>query len=204
MAVTQRAGKTDGKADGKPAGKAGAETKAGRPDWIMAALTLLGRGGIDAVRVEPLAEKLGVTKGSFYWHFKDRDALHAAMLEAWQAGTTQNVIDRVEKESRSRDARLGRLITIAIEHSWAARLETAVRAWAKHDERAAKAITEVDAQRLDYIAMLLRELGIETRTARLRAQIIYLMLIGAYFAGGVSNERSQKALWAEVERLMMS
>ena len=128
MAVTQRTR--------KPAvGKAGAETKAGRQDWIMAALTLLGRAGIDAVRVEPLAEKLGVTKGSFYWHFKDRDALHAAMLEAWQAGTTQNVIDRVEKESASRDGRLSQLIAIALEHSWAARLETGVRAWAKHDAR---------------------------------------------------------------------
>jgi AcrR family transcriptional regulator len=196
MAVTQR--------KGKAAGKAGAETKAGRQDWIMAALTLLGRAGIDAVRVEPLAEKLGVTKGSFYWHFKDRDALHAAMLEAWQAGTTQNVIERVEKESASRDGRLNRLIVIALEHSWAARLETGVRAWAKHDARAAKAITEVDARRLDYIVSLLLDLGIDARTARLRAQIIYLMLIGVYFAGGVGSERGQKALWQEVERLLRS
>ena len=189
----------------KPAaGKAGAETKAGRQDWIMAALTLLGRAGIDAVRVEPLAERLGVTKGSFYWHFKDRDALHAAMLEAWQAGTTQNVIDRVEKESASRDGRLKALIAIALEHSWAARLETGMRAWAKHDARAAQAITEVDAKRLDYVVSLLIDLGIEARTARLRAQIIYLMLIGVYFAGEVSGERTQKALWQEVERLLRS
>ena len=197
MAVTQRTR--------KPAvGKAGAETKAGRQDWIMAALTLLGRAGIDAVRVEPLAEKLGVTKGSFYWHFKDRDALHAAMLEAWQAGTTQNVIDRVEKESATRDGRLNQLIVIALEHSWAARLETGVRAWAKHDARAARAITEVDARRLDYVVSLLLDLGIDARTARLRARIIYLMLIGVYFAGDVGSERSQKALWAEVERLLRS
>jgi AcrR family transcriptional regulator len=197
MTVTQRTKK-------QAAGKAGAETKAGRQDWIMAALTLLGRAGLDAVRVEPLAEKLGVTKGSFYWHFKDRDALHAAMLEAWQAGTTQNVIDRVEKESASRDGRLSQLIVIALEHSWAARLETGMRAWAKHDARAAKAITEVDARRLDYVVRLLLDLGIDARTARLRAQIIYLMLIGVYFAGEVSGERSQKALWQEVERLLRS
>lgn len=193
MPVPQRATRT--------AGKAGAETKAGRDDWIAAALTLLGRGGIDAVRVEPLAEKLGVTKGSFYWHFKDRDALHVAMLEAWRAGTTQDVIARVEKESPRPDARLSRLIAIAVEHSWAARLETAVRTWAKHDTRAAKAIGEVDAQRLDYIATLLCDLGIDARTARLRAQIVYLMLIGVYFTSG-SGAPSQKALWAEAERLI--
>jgi AcrR family transcriptional regulator len=194
MTVTQRRG--------RPPRKAGAETKAGRQDWIMAALTLLGRAGIDAVRVEPLAGKLGVTKGSFYWHFKDRNALHLAMLDAWRAGATENVINRVEKESASRDARLRRLIAIANETSWAARLETAIRAWAKSDERAAKAVGEIDTRRLDYIVTLLRDLGIDARTARLRAQIIYLTVIGSYFAEGGRARASDKALWNEVERLI--
>ena len=194
MKVTQR--------KGRPRGKAGAETKAGEQDWIMAALTLLGRAGIDAVRIEPLAEKLSVTKGSFYWHFKDRDALHVAMLDAWRAGATLNVIDRVEKESASRDARLRQLIAIANETSWAARLETAIRAWAKTDPRAARAVAEIDTQRLDYIVSLLRDLGIDARTARLRAQIVYLTVIGSYFAGGSKSGMTDKALWSEVERLI--
>lgn len=194
MKVTQR--------KGRPRGKAGAETKAGEQDWLMAALTLLGRAGIDAVRIEPLAEKLGVTKGSFYWHFKDRDALHLAVLDAWRARATQNVIDRVEKESASPQARLSRLIAIANETSWAARLETAVRAWAKTDPRATKAVAEIDTQRLDYIVSLLRDLGIDARTARLRAQIVYLIVIGSYFAGGSRSGMTDKALWSEVERLI--
>ena len=187
---------------GRPPRKAGAETRAGRKDWITAALTLLGRAGIDAVRVEPLASGLGVTKGSFYWHFRDRDALHLAMLDAWRSGATENVINRVEKESASRDVRLRRLIAIANEASWAARLETAVRAWAKSDARAAKAVDEIDTRRLDYIVALLRDLGIDARTARLRAQIIYLTVIGSYFAGGTKGGATDKALWAEVERLI--
>ena len=198
MTVTQRKGRQTDKAQRK----AGAATKAGPRDWIMAALTLLGRAGIDAVRVEPLAERLGVTKGSFYWHFRDRDALHLAMLDAWRSGATENVINRVEKESASRDARLRRLIAIANEASWAARLETAVRAWAKSDDRAARAVDEIDTRRLDYIVTLLRDLGIDARTARLRAQIIYLMVIGNYFAEGSKARAADKALWAEVERLI--
>src|SRR3954453_20888760 len=99
MSVKQRKARTRTRDRDRAPRKAGAETKAGRQDWIAAALGLLGRGGIDAGRVEPLAEKLGVTKGSFYWHFKDRDALHLAMLETWRAETTANVIARVEAES---------------------------------------------------------------------------------------------------------
>src|SRR3954447_14007368 len=112
-----------------PPRKAGAETKAGRPDWIAAAPARPRRGGIDAVRVEPLAVKLGVTKGSFYWHFKDRDALHLAMLETWRADTTRNVITRVEAESIRKDERLTRLIGLATGNNWIARLEVAIRAW---------------------------------------------------------------------------
>ena len=184
----------------RPPRKAGAETRAGRPDWIMAALTLLGRSGIDAVRVEPLADKLGVTKGSFYWHFKDRDALHMAMLEAWRADTTHNVIARVEAESARKGERLTLLIGLATRNTALPRLEIAIRAWAKTDERVAGAVGEIDRQRTDYVASLLRDLGIEPRTARLRAKILYLALIGGLFSEG--GGPPDGALWAEAERLI--
>jgi AcrR family transcriptional regulator len=181
-------------------GKAGAETKAGASDWIRAGLALLGRAGIEAVRVEPLAAKLGVTKGSFYWHFKDRDALHMAMLAAWRADTTRNVIARVEAESAGKGERLTLLISLATRNTGLARLEIAIRAWAKTDERAAGAVGEIDRQRMDYVASLLRDLGIEPRTARLRAKILYLALIGGFFTEG--GGPPDGALWAEAERLI--
>jgi len=188
----------------KPArGKAGAETRAGESDWIRAGLSLLGRAGIEAVRVEPLAERLGVTKGSFYWHFKDRDALHAAMLETWRVDTTRNAIERVETESVSKADRLTRLIGLAANNAWIARLEIAVRAWAKTDERAARAVAQIDRQRMDYIASLLRDLGIEARTARLRARLLYLAMIGGYFTEGGKDGARDRTLWEEAERLIV-
>jgi AcrR family transcriptional regulator len=188
----------------KPArGKAGAETRAGESDWIRAGLSLLGRAGIEAVRVEPLAERLGVTKGSFYWHFKDRDALHAAMLETWRVDTTRNAIERVETESVSKADRLTRLIGLAANNAWIARLEIAIRAWAKTDERAARAVAQIDRQRMDYIASLLRDLGIEPRTARLRARLLYLAMIGGYFTEGGKDGPRDGALWEEAERLIV-
>jgi AcrR family transcriptional regulator len=184
-------------------GKAGAETKAGAADWVKAGLSVLSRAGIDAVRVEPLAVKLGVTKGSFYWHFKDRDALHLAMLEAWRTDTTRDVIVRVEAESSRPADRVKRLIALATQNSGFARLEIAIRAWARTDERAAKAVAEIDRQRVDYIAMLLRGLGIEARTARLRAQLVYFAAIGSFFSQD-SQRGSDQALWAEAERMIAS
>ena len=182
-------------------GKAGAETKAGPADWVKAGLSALSRGGIDAVRVEPLATKLGVTKGSFYWHFKDRDALHLAMLEAWRTDTTRDVIARVEAESVRPGDRLRRLIALATQNSGFARLEIAIRAWARTDDRVAKAVAEIDRQRVDYMATLLRGLAIEPRTARLRAQIVYLAAIGSFFSQDGKARSEDYALWAELERL---
>ena len=185
----------------KPAqGKAGAETKAGASDWISVGLALLGQAGIEAVRVEPLAAKLGVTKGSFYWHFKDRDALHMAMLEAWRADTTRNVIARVEAESAGKSERLKLLIGLATRNTGLARLEIAIRAWAKIDQRVAGG-GEIDRQRMDYVASLLRDLGIEPRTARLRAKLLYLALIGGFFSQEGGARSADNALWAEAERL---
>jgi AcrR family transcriptional regulator len=184
-------------------GKAGAETKAGEADWVKAGVSLLGRAGIDAVRVEPLAAKLGVTKGSFYWHFKDRDALHLAMLESWRSDTTRNVIARVEAESTGTRDRLKQLIGLATRNTALARLEIAIRAWAKTDQRAAAAVAEIDRQRVDYVTSLLRDLGIAEQTARLRAWILYLALIGGFFAAGGREPVPEEALWAEAERLIV-
>lgn len=183
--------------------KAGAETKAGEADWIRAGLALLGRAGIDSVRVEPLAERLGVTKGSFYWHFKDRDALHAAMLETWRVDTTRTAIERVETESVSKADRLTRLIGLAANNAWIARLEIAIRAWAKTEERAARAVAQIDRERVDYISSLLRDLGIAPRTARLRARLLYLAMIGGYFTEGGKDSAQDGTLWEEAERLIV-
>jgi AcrR family transcriptional regulator len=68
----------------------------GREQWLTAAVAALIRGGLDAVAVEPLATSLGVTKGSFYWHFENRDALIAALVEQWEAVGTEQVIAELD------------------------------------------------------------------------------------------------------------
>src|SRR5215471_7138438 len=67
-------------------------------DWAAAAFRVIARGGVDAVAVEPIAAELGATKGSFYWHFKNRDALIEAALDEWERRLTEEVIDELERE----------------------------------------------------------------------------------------------------------
>jgi AcrR family transcriptional regulator len=151
--------------------------------WIAAALDMLQAHGIDGVRVELLARNLGVTKGSFYWHFKDRDALHFAMLENWRRRATSSLIERLNREfpPRERLLALFRLPFSGPRSEQAAAVELAVRLWGRRDPRALAALKEVDSLRTEYIAQLLRQCGVPEDEARARAILGY-----AYMRVGIS------------------
>jgi AcrR family transcriptional regulator len=148
--------------------------------WVEAAFDLLAEGGIDAVRVDPLAKRLGVTRGSFYWHFKDRDALHKAMLKQWRKAATYQVGDRIEREAADAGERLRR--TLELPYSGpkarrAAAIEMAIRFWARRDDEAAHAVQLIDHQRLLYYAKLFAERGHAPDDARRRAYLFYAALM---------------------------
>src|SRR5438067_8491572 len=90
-----------------------APTRTPRTSWIEAGLQALGVGGPDAVRIEKLAEALGVTKGGFYWHFDDRRALLEEMLDAWERVVIDQAINRVESEGGDARAKLQRLFALS-------------------------------------------------------------------------------------------
>jgi AcrR family transcriptional regulator len=181
--------------DKQPVSKPREDQKIGPSDWVRAGLEALARDGIGAVRVEPLATRLGVTKGSFYWHFKDRAALHAAMLEAWRGLSTGDIIERVESGGGTGAERLGRLVELTTSNVKAARLETALRAWARSESRAVEALAEVDRKRLDYVAKLLVASGIKRDLSRTRAKLLYLALIGSFFADPSSELETNPETW---------
>ncbi len=150
--------------------------------WVEAAFDALAEGGIDAVRVDPLAKRLGVTRGSFYWHFKDRDALHQAMLRRWRERANYSVFDRIEGSAASARERLERLLALPYSSPRSARgaaIELAIRLWARRDKMAAKAVRHIDRVRLDYFEMLLREHGVQN--ARGRAYLFYAAIMAEAF-----------------------
>ncbi|MGD9980376.1 MAG: TetR/AcrR family transcriptional regulator [Hyphomonadaceae bacterium] len=152
--------------------------------WIEAAFDALAEGGIDAVRIDPLAKRLGVTRGSFYWHFTDRAALHAAVLKEWRKRQSYQVATRIERRTSAPDERLRQ--TLALPNSnpraqHAAAIELAIRLWSRRDEDAAKAVKHIDHVRLTYYAKLYGELGLEPADARRRAFIFYASLMARAF-----------------------
>jgi AcrR family transcriptional regulator len=160
----------------------------GRQDWVVAGLRALAKDGIDGVRVERLASALSVTKGSFYWHFKDRGELLAAVLEAWKARATGDVIVQVNAAGGGARERLHRLLLIVFAAD--GRLEQQMRAWASHDGAARAAQDEIDRLRVGYVAALFRDLGFTKAEAQARAHFAYQALIGHFAMGGASGGRA--------------
>lgn len=152
-----------------------------KSDWISQGLKSLSRDGIAAVRVEPLAKKLKVTKGSFYWHFKDRNALLAAMVAFWKREATHAIIEEVERRGGSAKTRLRTLFEIVLRSE--GKLELAMRAWATTDPSVARTLKTIDRKRIGYTESLFRELGFSKVEATARAHLAYHALIGQYAMG---------------------
>ncbi len=152
-----------------------------RAEWVAGAFDALCDGGVEALRVEPLAARLGVTKGSFYHHFDNRRSLQLEVLAEWERAGTSQVIDRVERPGDGSSTRLRLLAhqTFAADHP-ADVIEVRVRAWASSDETAAAAVERVDARRVDYVAALLREIGLPAPLARRRARLLYRAMVGEF------------------------
>ena len=170
--------------------------------WTQAATEVLVDEGIDHVKVDTLAQQLGVTRGSFYWHFKDREALLRSVLQAWREQATEALTRRLESAHQDPREQLHDLISLPFRGRSArraARIELAIRAWARRDEMARQAVEEADASRLGYIAQVFSSLGCSITEARARAFLLYAYMVGESLMPqhGTAAQRSRRARLAE-------
>jgi AcrR family transcriptional regulator len=149
-------------------------------DWIEAATDILIRENVRGIRIEALCQKLGVTKGSFYWHFKTRADLLAAMLKNWQRRMTLNVIQTISRANETGFARLRNLMALPrMPRSPAfAQMEMSIRDWARRVDLPREAVEEVDHIRLEYFTGLFRTEGFSDADARSRAYLAYCLIMG--------------------------
>jgi AcrR family transcriptional regulator len=148
-----------------------------RAQWLNAGLEALRKGGVGAVRVERLAADVGVTKGSFYHHFRDRGALLEEVLEYWAREMTDAEFERIQTLRGGLAPRLVALAEDVLEKGMG-RYDPAVRAWAREDRKVAAAVAQVDRRRIKALAALFEEGGFTAAEARVRARTFYTFLLG--------------------------
>ena len=168
-----------------------APTRTPRGTWIAQGLHALGVGGPEAVRIEKLAQALGVTKGGFYWHFDGRPALLEEMLDAWERLVVDEVIVRVESEGGDARARLRRLSALAGSSPDLMNIELAVRDWARRDNAVAKRLKRVDNRRMEYLRSLFDEFCPDEDDVEARCMVFYSLWIGSHFIAADHGARSR-------------
>src|SRR3954468_22579264 len=157
-----------------------APTRTPRTSWIDEGLRALGVGGPDAVRIEKLAQALGVTKGGFYWHFEDRPALLGEMLDAWERLVVDEVIERVESEGGDARTKLRRLFALASSSGDLLKIELAVRDWARRDKAVAKRLKRIDNRRMEYMRSLFGAFCADADEVEVRCLIVMSLFAGAH------------------------
>lgn len=167
------------------------DNRLGPEEWVTAGLKALAKSGASALKADTLAARLGVSRGSFYWHFADVAAFHAAVLRRWREIALENIIAEVE------GAREDRLETL-LHRAFAAGsgIERAVRAWATADAGARAAVEAVDVERIRYLRKLLVDAGVASSVAATRARIMNW----AYLGFSISSIRLDDASLKQVIR----
>lgn len=155
-----------------------------RADWLRVARAALVAEGIDRVRIAVLAEQLDVARSSFYWYFRDRDDLTAALLDEWEELNTSSIIERAERPA---DTITGALLHVF--ECWAdtrlfdVQLEFAVRAWARGDDAVRSRLAAADQRRIEAFVALHRRFGYDRTEALVRSRVQYHSQIGMYALG---------------------
>jgi AcrR family transcriptional regulator len=144
-------------------------------DWLDQGLRALARSGFTALKAEPLAKTMGVSRGSFYWHFADIGAYHAAILKHWREVAAEQIIANLEAASDDDNP-----VQLLLRRAFGTKpaLENAVRTWATVDPAARSAVQAIDRRRLGYVENLLGASGLPADVARPRAQILYWAFLG--------------------------
>lgn len=171
-------------------------TKAARPVvdrtvWLDAARAILIEQGVDAVKVEPLAAMLEISRSSFYWHFKNRQELLDALIEYWTEvndRTLRSLVEPDDSNPKEREqlakARLRQLVNLFIdERQFSSEFDMAMREWARKDAAVAKEVARIDRERIAHLQKIFQEMGHSKPDSLIRAKILYFHQLGYYLTG---------------------
>ena len=169
-------------------------------DWLDQGLRTLAERDFTALKAEPLAKAMGVSRGSFYWHFADIAAFHAAILKYWREVAAEQIIADLEAASDHEDP-----VSLLLRQAFGGRLalEKAVRTWAMVDPLARNAVQAIDRRRLRYVESLLRASGLAPDVAGARAQILYWAFVGFALSDKPLPRAGQHAVLDELLKMAL-
>jgi AcrR family transcriptional regulator len=178
-------------------------TRTTRDRWIEEGLAVLATGGPDAVRVEALAKRLGVTKGGFYGSFADRDALLAAMLDTWERESTDEVLTRVEREGGDPRTRIRRAGVLTFSSGRLLPIDLAVRDWARRDEAVAARLRRVDNRRMALLREMIGTFCTDPEEVEARSLLAFCVAIGEHFLAADHGDRTRAQVLARAADLVL-
>ena len=169
-----------------------------RNRWTEEGLRALAAGGPDAVRIEPLAKELGVTKGGFYGYFDGRQALLEEMLDEWERAMIDEVIERIESEGGDARTKLRRLSSLAASADARGflKVDLAVRDWSRRDKKVAARLRRVDNRRMDYMRSLFGDFCPDEDDVESRCMLAFSLWIGNHFMAADHGTRSRRDVMA--------
>jgi AcrR family transcriptional regulator len=165
-------------------------TRTPRATWIEAGLQALAAGGADAVRIEPLAKSLGVTRGSFYGQFEDRQAFLEAMLDTWEQAATDEVLEQVERRGGEPRAKITRAGALTFSDELLP-IELAIRDWSRRDPAVAERLRRVDNRRMDYLRSLFSAFCTDEAEVEARSVLAFSLAIGHHFMAADHGARNR-------------
>jgi AcrR family transcriptional regulator len=174
-----------------------------RDRWIEEGLRALAAGGPDAVRVETLAKSLGVTKGGFYGFFADRDALLEAMLDAWERESTDEVIDRVEREGGDPRTKIQRAGMLTFSSDRLLPIDLAIRDWARRDEAVAERLRRVDNRRMALLREMIGTFCSDADEVEARSLLAFCVAIGEHFLAADHGDRTRAQVLVRAADLLL-
>lgn len=164
-----------------------------KTQWLDHGLEALAKDGFTALKADKLAKSLGVSRGSFYWHFKNLADFHTGVLERWQELTVTLPISDVEASPANNGSRIEALVQLAAGDSL--HVERAVRAWAESNDSVKNAVKRVDQMRVAYLQQSLIEVGLSEEKASARAYLIYYAFLGQMiFYEKISADKRQSII----------
>jgi AcrR family transcriptional regulator len=165
-----------------------------RGEWLEKALNVVSREGGAKLRINNLVAEVGVTKGSFYWHFKDREDFVRSLIDHWHERYTLRVSDYLDAFEGSAEEKLRKLMEMVFVEQLS-RHDLAIRSWAIAEPKLQTLVKRTDEHRMSYLRMLFRGMGFDEQAAELRAHVFlgYAAWEAALFETMTKSERAQKA-----------